>query len=35
MTVPAQAIPAGVYEVRATASQGATSAGAVTKITFE
>jgi VWFA-related protein len=35
MTIPAQAIPVGVYEVRATARQGTTSASASTKITFE
>jgi hypothetical protein len=35
MTIPAQAIPAGVYEVRAAVRQGATSAKSETNITFE
>ncbi|HWC96607.1 MAG TPA: VWA domain-containing protein [Candidatus Sulfopaludibacter sp.] len=35
MTIPAQAIPTGTYEVRATAHQGATSATSSTSISFE
>jgi hypothetical protein len=35
MTIPAEAIPAGSYEVRATAKQGATSAVSSTTIRFE
>ena len=35
MTIPAEAIPAGSYEVRATAKQGSTSAVSSTMIRFE
>jgi hypothetical protein len=35
MTIPAAAIPAGSYEVRATARQGSTSAVSSTTIRFE
>jgi hypothetical protein len=35
MTVPAEAIRAGTYEVRATVTQGSTSAVASTTIRFE
>jgi VWFA-related protein len=35
MTIPAEAIPAGTYEIRATARQGSTSAVASTSIRFE
>jgi VWFA-related protein len=35
MTIPAEAIPAGSYEVRATAKQGSTSAVSSTTIRFE
>ncbi|MGA3239849.1 MAG: VWA domain-containing protein [Bryobacteraceae bacterium] len=35
MTVPAEAVPAGTYEVRATARQGGTSAVSSTMIRFE
>jgi VWFA-related protein len=35
MTIPAEAIPAGTYEVKATAHQGATSAASSTSIRFE
>lgn len=35
MTIPAEAIPAGSYEVRATAKQGSTSAVTSTTIRFE
>jgi hypothetical protein len=35
MTIPAEAIPAGSYEVRATARQGTTSAVSSTTIRFE
>jgi hypothetical protein len=35
MTIPAEAIPAGSYEIRATATQGSTSAVSNTTIRFE
>jgi hypothetical protein len=35
MTIPAEAIPAGTYEVKATAHQGSTSAVSSTSIRFE
>jgi VWFA-related protein len=35
MTIPAEAIPAGTYEVKATAHQGATTAVSSTSIRFE
>jgi hypothetical protein len=35
MTIPAEAVPAGTYEVRATARQGSSSAVSSTTIRFE
>jgi hypothetical protein len=35
MTIPAEAIPAGSYEIRATATQGSTTAVSNTTIRFE
>jgi VWFA-related protein len=35
MTIPAEAIPAGSYEVRATAKQGSTSAVSSTSVSFQ
>jgi VWFA-related protein len=35
MTIPAEAIPAGSYDIRATAKQGSTSAVSTTSIRFE
>lgn len=35
MTIPAQAIPAGSYQIRATAKQGSTSAAATATVRFE